>query len=309
MEIAVKDDVKYLPHQYRDEKELENLVKEHIEFIFGNNSLFFESSKIKSRASIGSIPDGFVLLPLEEKWYIIEVELSKHPLHRHIVPQILKFFSAIKNSNTRKKLIDIFYEEIESKPILNYKYKIAGIKKERYKLLTDVINKNPEFAIIINEKTRELKEICGSLPFTSKVIEFRTYQREGSDVSIYIFDALTSYSPVSPVKKLVPNPRKMIIGGDTYKIRYSYNILVNTAEWLIKKAKLRKENCPIVSGHRRNLVNIQPKHRYEDNFRAPKRLSNGLYIETHYSTTNCINNARKLLERCGYSKDILELKN
>jgi len=160
MEIAVKDDVKYLPHQYRDEKELENLVKEHIEFIFGNNSLFFESSKIKSRASIGSIPDGFVLLPLEEKWYIIEVELSKHPLHRHIVPQILKFFSAIKNSNTRKKLIDIFYEEIESKPILNYKYKIAGIKKERYKLLTDVINKNPEFAIIINEKTRELKEIC-----------------------------------------------------------------------------------------------------------------------------------------------------
>ena len=239
------------------------------------------------------------MLPLEEKWYVIEVELSKHPLHDHIVPQILKFFSAIKNSTTRKKLIDIFYEEIESKPILNYKYKIAGIKKERYKLLTDVINKNPEFAIIIDEKTRKLEEICESLPFTSKVIEFRTYQKEGSNISIYIFDALASYPP----------PRKMIIGSDTYEIRYSYDILVNTAEWLIKKAKLRKENCPIVSGHKRNLVNIQPKHRYEDNFRAPKRLSNGLYIETHYSTTSCINNARKLLERCGYSKNILELKN
>ena len=299
MEIAVKDYVKYLPHKYRNEDELENLVKEHIEFIFGNNSLFFEKSKIKSRANIGSIPDGFVLLPFEQKWYVIEVELSKHPLHDHIVPQILKFFGAIKNPTTRKKLIDTFYEEIVSKPNLNYKYKIAGIKKERYKLLTDIINRNPEFAIIIDEKSRELEEICENLPFTSKIIEFKTYQREDSDVSIYVFDALSSYPP----------PRKMIIGSDTYEIRYSYDILVNTAEWLIKEDKLRKENCPIVSGHKRNLVNIKPKHRYEDNFRAPKRLSNGLYIETHYSTTSCINNARKLLERCGYSKNILELKN
>jgi len=299
MEIAVKDNVKYLPHQYKNEVELENLVKEHIEFIFGNNSLFFEKSKIKSRASIGSIPDGFVLLPLEQKWYVIEIELSKHPLYDHIVPQISKFFGAIKNPTTRKKLIDTFYEEIVSKPNLNYKYKIAGIKKERYKLLTDIINRSPEFAIIIDEKTGELEEICENLPFASKIIEFKTYQREDSDVSIYIFDALSSYS----------HPRKMIIGSDTYEIRYSYDILVNTAEWLIKEAKLRKENCPIVSGHKRNLVNIQPKHRYEDNFRAPKRLSNGLYIETHYSTTSCITNARKLLERCGYSKNILELKN
>jgi len=175
MEIVVKDGVRYLPHQYRNEDELENLVKEHTKFIFGNNSLFFEKSKIKSRASIGSIPDGFVLLPLEQKWYVIEFELSEHPLYDHIVPQISKFFSAIKNSTTRRKLIDTFDEEIECKPSLNYKYKIAGIKKERYKLLTDVINGNPEIVIIIDEKTRELEDVCESLPFTSKVIEFKTY--------------------------------------------------------------------------------------------------------------------------------------
>ncbi|MCK4377153.1 MAG: type I restriction enzyme HsdR N-terminal domain-containing protein [Actinomycetia bacterium] len=120
---------------------------------------------------------------------------------------------------------------------------------------------------------------------------------------------IETISGVESTENVVFNPRKMKIGSDTYEIRNSYDILVNTAEWLIKKAKLRKENCPIVSGHKRNLVNIQPKHRYEDNFRAPKRLSNGLYIETHYSTTSCITNARKLLERCGYSKNILELKN
>ena len=103
-------------------------------------------------------------------------------------------------------------------------------------------------------------------------------------------------------------PRKMKIGADVYEIRNSYDILVNAAEGLIKKGRLKKENCPIVSGHKRNLVSIQPKHRYGDDFRAPKRLSNGLYIETHYSTASCITNARKLLEKFGYRGDMLEVR-
>ena len=111
-----------------------------------------------------------------------------------------------------------------------------------------------------------------------------------------------------PPKWEGPPSRKMKVGTDTYEIKYSYDILVTTAEWLVKKGKLTKESCPIVSGPRRNLVNIQPKHRYRDDFRAPKRLSNGLFIETHYSTASCITNARKLLERYKYRGDMLEVK-
>lgn len=101
--------------------------------------------------------------------------------------------------------------------------------------------------------------------------------------------------------------RKIKIETATYEIKNSYDILVNTAEWLILKNKLSKEKCPISSGHKRNLVNIEPKHRYGDDFRAPKRLSNGLYIETHYSTASCITNARKLLGKFGYREDVLEV--
>jgi hypothetical protein len=102
--------------------------------------------------------------------------------------------------------------------------------------------------------------------------------------------------------------REMKIESDIYKISNSYDILVNAAEWLIKKSKLRSENCPIVSGYKRNLIDTQPKHRYGNNFFAAKKLSNGLFIEIHASTAGCINNARKLLEKFGYSKNILELK-
>jgi len=192
MEIVVKDGVRYLLHHYKNEPELENLVKEHIEFIFGNNSLFFEKSKIKSEAGIGSIPDGFIFLPFEQKWYVVEIELSQHPLYEHIVPQISRFNSAIKNPTTKRKIIDAFEEEIENNPNLNYKYKNIGIKKERYKLLTEVININPEIVIIIDKKTKELEGVCEGLPFSSKVIEFKTYQREGSNVLVHLFDTLVS---------------------------------------------------------------------------------------------------------------------
>lgn len=104
-----------------------------------------------------------------------------------------------------------------------------------------------------------------------------------------------------------PSPRTMRIGRDSFPIRNWYEVLVNTAEWLIRKGKLQKEQCPVVSGHKRYLVNTEPKHRYGDAFRAPRKLSNGLYIETHYSASGCIFNARKLLEHCGFSGSELEV--
>lgn len=79
-------------------------------------------------------------------------------------------------------------------------------------------------------------------------------------------------------------PRKMKLAGEVFELRNSWQILTNTANWLIRKGKLRPSDCPVGIGHKRNLVNTQPKHKYGDDFRAPKKLPNGLWIETHYST-------------------------
>lgn len=92
-------------------------------------------------------------------------------------------------------------------------------------------------------------------------------------------------------------PRRMKIDGEIFEVRHPYEFLVNAAEWLIKKGKLGQDNCPVPIGTKRYLVNIEPKHRYGDNFRAPRRLSNGLHIETHYSVAGCIRNAERLLNR------------
>lgn len=101
--------------------------------------------------------------------------------------------------------------------------------------------------------------------------------------------------------------RRIKIGSTTYNIKNSYEILTNVAEWLIGKSKLRREDCPIATGYKRYLVNTEPKHRYGDDYRASKRLSNGLYIETHMSTADCIIQARKLLQKFGHQGEILKV--
>lgn len=103
-------------------------------------------------------------------------------------------------------------------------------------------------------------------------------------------------------------PRKMKIGSNTYEIRNSFEILVNTANWLIREGKLMKSDCPIPAGPKRNLIHVEPRHKYGDSFRSPKKLSNGLFIETSYSTPGCINSARRLLEKFGYRGDMLEVQ-
>lgn len=192
MNILIKDGIKYLPHNYEDEQQFENFVRNHINFIFGENAIFFEKAKIKSISGIGTITDGFILHLTEKKWYILEIELARHSLFEHIVTQISKFNSAIKNSATRQKLISAFYKEIEENPLISLRVKSSGIQRETHKFLTDVINNDPEIAIIIDEKTEDLTEVCNTLPFVTNVLEFKTYYREhvGIEVPVHIFDTL-----------------------------------------------------------------------------------------------------------------------
>lgn len=105
------------------------------------------------------------------------------------------------------------------------------------------------------------------------------------------------------------SPRKMKLKGEIFELHNSFEILVNTANWLIKNGKLKASDCPVGIGRgKRNLINNEPKHKYGDAFRAPKKLSNGLWIETHYSTASCINYAKRLLEKFGVSSDILKIE-
>jgi hypothetical protein len=104
------------------------------------------------------------------------------------------------------------------------------------------------------------------------------------------------------------SPRRIRVGTYGDEITYSYEILTKTAEWLIGQGKLTASDCPIPTGRKRNLVNRESRHRDGERFTAPRRLSNGLWLETHFSTKGCIRSARRLLERFGYPPEMLQVE-
>ena len=161
--------------------------------------------------------------------------------------------------------------------------------------------------------------IRGLIPVFDRLIKERysDYKFESPEIEDFLRERIKEL--ITPVEEVFittteppvlgrTHPRKIKIGSNTYEIRNSYEILVNTANWLIKEGKLKKSDCPIPAGHKRNLINVKPEHKYGDSFRSPKRLSNGLFIDTNYSTPGCINSARQLLEKFGCRGNMLEVQ-
>ena len=116
--MLIIDGVKYELWTPQNEDEFEQVVREHAQDIFGEQSIYLDrKQKLKSLSGIGSIPDGYVIVFGDSpEWHIVEVELSSHPLHDHIVSQVSKFINGINNPITQKGIIGAIYAEI-TKPV------------------------------------------------------------------------------------------------------------------------------------------------------------------------------------------------
>ncbi len=185
------------------EEEFEKMVKEHIKEIFGENSEFFDiKKKIKSESGVGSIPDGYLIhFNAEPSWFLVEIELSKHDLHDHIVKQISKFMSGIKNPESRRKVIDLIYEEIEGDALRYELIKEKVKSREIHSYLTKLFAKEPSLIIIIDKKTKELEEICNYILRLETVVrEFKTFiRRDGQTIKhLHLIEPLTEItSPIT----------------------------------------------------------------------------------------------------------------
>ena len=71
-----------------------------------------------SLSGIGSIPDAYVIDLSKRELYIVEIELSSHPVYDHIVKQLTKFINGIENPHTRNQIINMLYEEINRDIVL-----------------------------------------------------------------------------------------------------------------------------------------------------------------------------------------------
>jgi len=202
------DGVKYELWTPSTEDELEQMVKEHAQDIFGEQSIYFDKKqKLKSLSGIGSIPDGYAIsfqgMPC---WYICEVELHTHPLYEHIVPQMTKFINGVKSLSSQREIINAFYGELNRDPFNGALVRSKIGSAEVYHFISDLISKPPILIIVIDQKTKELEEVCDSLPIEVKIVEFQTFTREGIGLPVHahLFEPL--YKPVISTKPELPPP-------------------------------------------------------------------------------------------------------
>jgi len=233
------DGIKYELWTPSSEDEFERVVKEHAQDIFGDQSIYLDrKQKLKSLSGIGSIPDGYVVVFGDSPhWHIVEVELSSHPLHEHIVSQVGRFISGIENTRTQNNIVDAIYDEITKDDFSMLRLRKAIGLVDIHRFLSGLISKPPILTIIIEEATPELREAIRILryPQEIKVVEFQTFTREevGFAVHAHIFEPLhkrviTPEPKISSVTPpVLPSGKREIASKVTFQELVSAGLLVD----------------------------------------------------------------------------------
>lgn len=233
------DGVKYELWTPSTEDELEQIVKEHAQDVFGEQSIYLDMrQKLKSGVGTGSIPDGFVIIFGDSPhWRIVEVELSSHPLHDHIVAQVGRFISGIENPRTQNNIVNAIYDEITKDNFLKLRLQKSIGLVDIHRFLADLVSKLPILTIIIEKASLELSEALKILryPQEIKVVEFQTFVREGVGFTVHahIFEPLhkrviTPEPKISSVTPPVsPSGKREIASKVTFQELVSAGLLVD----------------------------------------------------------------------------------
>jgi predicted small metal-binding protein len=198
------DGVKYeewVPEGDRAEEELEQIVKEHASEIFGENSIYVDiKHKLKSKAGTGTIPDGYVITFGDNpQLHIVEVELFNHS-YDHIISQITKIITCLRDSNTWNDIARTIRDEINRDELTANKAKKAIQPGEVYEFLYNRISNLASLVIIIDKERIDVREGIGNITHRDiKMMEFRTFKRVGADaVHVHLFEPLYKPNKASP---------------------------------------------------------------------------------------------------------------
>ena len=102
--MIITFDKKYIKAPFVNESEIENVVINNYEYIFGPSSIYLPKALIKTGDGGGTIPDGFAIDLASKVWYLVEAELIQHSVWSHIAPQVTKQMIASQQMITKKML-------------------------------------------------------------------------------------------------------------------------------------------------------------------------------------------------------------
>jgi hypothetical protein len=168
---------KYFRTPFNNEAEIEAVVKDYAEYLFGSSIVFVPKSKITTIGGIGTIPDGFVLDLESEEWFMVEAELASHGTWQHIAPQISKQLAAVDSQATRDSILGIALDLVKAdKEVANVFSELGISQIDVHGKLQGILKKTPTIAIPIDGVPSDLQSWAKTLKFKVKIWVIEKYQ-------------------------------------------------------------------------------------------------------------------------------------
>jgi predicted DNA binding protein len=186
---------KYIKSRFNDEAELEKVIIENYEYLFGPSSIFLPKAKIKTADGAGTIPDGFVIDINEHKWYLVEAELLHHRVWSHIAPQVIKQLLAAQQSNTKDIIIELTVEQYNQDAVTREKFDEMNVSQINVrKVISDILSRDPIVAIPIDELSEDLTQWAETLKYVVKLWRVRKFVEFGNSLNV-VYDFPEEYQP------------------------------------------------------------------------------------------------------------------
>jgi hypothetical protein len=175
----------YQERPYKNEQELERLVVNHAEQVFGKSALYFSvkqrvASKLQARVTDGLLLD-FNNKAIPHMW-IVEYELNTHDLEKHVIPQLRGFVKAFENEETVTTVRETVYHEITASDEKLRRFKeLAGEKSEVHFTLDRALHGNATLLIIYDRVPENIDDVLEEADFDydTWITEFRTFEKDG----------------------------------------------------------------------------------------------------------------------------------
>lgn len=168
--MLIFKDTKFIKAPFDSEAELEQVIVDNYEYLFGPTSFYLPKAKIKTADGIGTIPDGFAIDIGQKKWYLVEAELMHHSVWNHIAPQVTKQLLASQQQITKRTLIDLAVNQYKSDTYTKEKFDdlcIAEINVRQ--VIGDILETDPIIGVPIDGITNDLKDWARTLKYKVKL--------------------------------------------------------------------------------------------------------------------------------------------
>lgn len=186
---------KWIQASFASEHELETVVFDNAESIFGPSSLYFPKILFKTGDGAGTMPDGFVIDPSTRQWYVVEVELARHGVWTHIAPQVAKQIIAVSQPISKQLLIEMAVERVREEEGLREKFTELGIELlDVRRVLAEILDSRPIIGMPIDAISRDLQEWATTLKNEVKLWIVKKYVEFGHAENV-VYEVPDEYRP------------------------------------------------------------------------------------------------------------------